>query len=410
MSSAPATPVDTASTGRVSGEHLGCGRSALLGVLLFVSLFLGSLLVYLVFAIPGSWFPDAPVRKWTASDLSVTRGVARMAGDELILTQADPSGIALVAVTGDLRSSEYASVTWMVEGLADNAEAKLLWTTDVRPDKVNSIPIRVAAGHPLPVVVKGNVEWRGHIKGLAIAVHGSLAQPLRFKGVTASPMGARQVLGDRVGGWFAFEGWNGASINTIVGGDDYQEVPLPVLLAVVVILGAGVVGGLQLWRRERFNYRVPAVLAALFLAAWAFLDTRWTWNLIRQERVTTAQFMGKDARGKLLANEDAALYAFVERARAVLPPTPVRIVVLADADYFRGRAAYHLYPHNVYFQPRSNQLPAPTSLHAGDWLLVFQRRGIQFDASQGKLRWDTGETLNAEVKLVEPGAALFLIR
>jgi hypothetical protein len=47
---------------------------------------------------------------------------------------------------------------------------------------------------------------------------------------------------------------------------------------------------------------------------------------------------------------------------------------------------------------------------SGDWLLVFQRSGIQYDAAQHKLRWDGGQTVSANVKLVEPGAALFLIQ
>ncbi len=93
-----------------------------------------------------------------------------------------------------------------------------------------------------------------------------------------------------------------------------------------------------------------------------------------------------------------------------MPASPARVFVAADADYFRGRAAYHLYPHNVYFSPRGNALPPASELHAGDWLLVYLRKGIQYDASQGKVRWDGNQTVSVELKLVEPGAALFLVR
>jgi hypothetical protein len=84
--------------------------------------------------------------------------------------------------------------------------------------------------------------------------------------------------------------------------------------------------------------------------------------------------------------------------------------VAADVNYFRGRAAYHLYPHSVYFDARSNELQWTDALRPGDWLLVYQRRGIQYDASRQLLRWETGRTTSAELKLVEPGAALFRIR
>jgi hypothetical protein len=40
---------------------------------------------------------------------------------------------------------------------------------------------------------------------------------------------------------------------------------------------------------------------------------------------------------------------------------------------------------------------------------VFRRHAIQFDRAQGKLRWDGNQTVNAELKLLEPGAALFVI-
>ena len=37
-------------------------------------------------------------------------------------------------------------------------------------------------------------------------------------------------------------------------------------------------------------------------------------------------------------------------------------------------------------------------------------KGIQFDAAQGKLRWDNREPVAAELKLSARGAALFLVR
>jgi hypothetical protein len=49
-------------------------------------------------------------------------------------------------------------------------------------------------------------------------------------------------------------------------------------------------------------------------------------------------------------------------------------------------------------------------MHAGDWLLVYRQRGIQFDRSQGKVRWGDNQIVGAELKLVGPGGALFLIR
>ena len=62
------------------------------------------------------------------------------------------------------------------------------------------------------------------------------------------------------------------------------------------------------------------------------------------------------------------------------------------------------------FASRTNVLPEPAQLRAGDWITVYFRKGIQYDAAQGKLRWDNREPVSAELKLSGRGAALFLVR
>ena len=376
---------------------------------IFVVVLLACALLYLAFVVPKQWFPHEAPRTWSATDLAVSRGSGRLVNNELFVTPSDASGVAIVAVTSDFRSSEYATITWSVDDLPENTDVRLLWTNDVRPDKVNSAPIEVRFGHTLPVVVADDAAWLGRIKGLAIAIRVPAAQRVRFRGVTASPAGAFNIVEDRFRDWFAFEGWNGASINTIVGGTDNQPVRLPIAIAVLVALSTVAFAALRHLRPARFTIPIGTAAAVFFLAGWFLLDVRWASNLVRQERSTAALFHGKDMRERHLASDDAQLYAFIEKARAVMPSTPTRIIVVADADYFRGRAAYHLYPHNAYFDPRGNAMPPASTLRPGDWLLVFQRKGIQYDRSQGKLRWDGDQTVNAELKLLDSGNALFLI-
>jgi len=207
--------------------------------------------------------------------------------------------------------------------------------------------------------------------------------------------------------WLAFERWSGSSINTITGGAEVQELPLPTFLAVAMVIAATLWFALA-WRTRR-TASLPAVIAVLFVATWLLLDAQWTWNLARQVAETQAQFGGKDWRQRHLAAEDGPLFQFVEKARAKLPAKPVRVFVIADAAYFRGRGAYHLYPHNVLFDPFRNTLPKATSLHAGDYVLAYQRRGVQYNAEEKKLRFEGGDSVSAEAVLVEPGAVLFRI-
>lgn len=380
------------------------------GALILVAVAIATAVGYLAFAVPGAWFPHASLRSWDAKELTLARGTGRIAGDDLVVSAPGADGITLVTVTTDLRSSEYAGVAWSVRNLREDADVRLLWRTDVRPDKLESMAIPVESGRTLPIVMAGHPAWIGHVTGLALAIHGALPEPALIAGVAAQPMGVVGIARARLHEWFAFEPWNGASINTITGGADNQPVPLPAALALVVAVSGLVAFLLWRYRSRVFEGALPVVLAGFFLAGWLVLDGRWAWNLLRQEHATAAQYADKDLDEKHLASEDAPLYAFVEKALAVMPKTPVRVFIAADADYFRGRAAYHLYPHSVYFNPRSNVLPAPSAMRAGDWILVFRRHGIQFDRAQSRLRWDGNPPLNAELKLVAPGAALFVVR
>jgi len=94
----------------------------------------------------------------------------------------------------------------------------------------------------------------------------------------------------------------GTSINTLAGGADVQDLPLPALLAATIILAA--LAWYALARRRGFATALPAALAVLFVGGWLLLDLRWTVNLGRQVRATAAQYAGKDWRESRLAAED----------------------------------------------------------------------------------------------------------
>lgn len=390
---------------------LGIGRrDAVRAGAIFVLVLVACVVGYLLSAVPGTWFPRTTAMAWTANDLELVRGAGRIVGDELVVGTPDANQITLVSLVTDLRSSEYRGVAWTIAGLPRGADVRLLWRSDVRPETLNSQRVQIERGRTLVTVVANDPGWIGTINGLALAIHGPLSQPVRIRGVTAKPLGAIEIIGDRLAEWFAFEPWNGASIDTIAGGADNRPIPLPAALAVVVGASALIAWSLARWRPHLVAAGMPGMLAAFFLVGWFVLDARWTGNLLRQEHATALQYAGKDAKDKHLASEDGPLFAFIQKALVVMPPQPVRVFIAADADYFRGRAAYHLYPHSPYFSPRSNDLPNASAVHAGDWFLVYQRHGIQFDSGHGNLRWDGNQVVSAELKLVEPGAALFVIR
>jgi hypothetical protein len=387
-------------------DVVGARRAAFTFLLAFVV----CTLVYLAFAVQGKWFSSVSNRFFGAESLVMARGSAIREGEEFVITRAGQGGETIVSVVTDLRSSDFPVIAWVAIDVPEAAQVALLWHTDYEPAQVRKLPMRVVSGRLLPVAVSTDPHWIGRITGLALAIHGPLPQPIRIRGVIAKPADAKETLLDRIREWTALEPWTGTSINTVTGGADIQDLPLPLLLVVALAIAAVVL----MWQfRRQLRTIAPSlaiVIAGLFVLAWFALDARWTFNLARQAYETSLRYAGKDWRNKHLAADDAPLFAFIEKVRALLPQTPARVFVLADEHYYRGRAAFHLYPHNVWYEPYYNTVPPANRLHAGDFIVVYQRRGVQYDAAARRLRWDGDVTVPAELKLADGGGALFVVR
>jgi hypothetical protein len=385
---------------------VGARRAALT----FLLALAGCALVYLAFAVQGKWVSSVSNRFFGANSLVMARGSAVREGDEFVITRAGQGGETVVSIVTDLRSSDFPVIAWVAIDVPEAAKVALLWHTDYEPAQVRKLPVRVVSGRLLPVVVGSDSHWIGRITGLALSIHGPLPRPVRIRGVIAKPADAKETMLDRIREWTTLEPWTGASINTVTGGADIQDLPLPLLLVISMAIAAAAL----IWQfRRQLRTTAPSlamVIAGLFALAWFALDARWTFNLARQANETSLRYAGKDWRDKHLAADDGPLFAFIEKTRALLPQTSTRVFVLADEHYYRGRAAFHLYPHNVWYAPYYNAVPPADRLRTGDFIVVYQRRGVQYDAAAQRLRWDGDVTIPAELKLVDGGGALFAVR
>jgi hypothetical protein len=401
MTDSPALPATAPATASPSARLAAVGAAAF-GIVVCV-------IGYLALAAPGSWFSAARTLQWSAGELTLARGAGALTPNGLALTAPDPTRTVVVSFATSFRARDYPLIEWDVTGIPPGVEAALLWHNDYQPSRVLARPLIVEAGRLVPAQVAGERDWIGRIGGLALVLRGSFTVPIIVRGAAAKPQTPLQVLGDRGREWLAFEAWNGASVNNIVGGADAQDLPLPVLLAAVTGSAILAYAGLARWRWRALWPSLAVVSAVFFLGAWLILDLRWQWNLLRQNEITHQQYAGKSWRERHLAAEDGALFAFIEKVRAKLPPPPARVFIVADAHYFRDRGAYHLYPYNVYFDPWRNTMPPPSALRRGDYLVVYQRKGVEYDAAQRLLRWDGLAPVSARLLLVDAGDALFRI-
>jgi len=365
---------------------------------------------YLAVAAPGRWLDAPPSLQWRAPELAVTRGTGQLAPGGLVISAPDATRTVVISLNTSFRARDYPVIEWDAAGVPDNVEATMLWYSDIDASRVFRHSLIVEDGRLAPVTLVQDRGWIGRIGGLALVLQGSFAEPIVVPGAAAKPMSATQVLGDRVREWLAFEPWNGASINGLIGGADVQDLPLPALLGAVAGIAALAYAGLARWKPLVFGPVLGAGVAAMFVIAWIAVDARWQWNLLRQASVTHAQYAGKSWQERHLAAEDGPLFAFIEKVRAKLPDPPARVFMVAAAQSLRNRGAYHLYPYNVYFDPWSDTVPPPSAVRPGDFIVVYQRKGIQFDAAQHRLRWDDQAPIGVELLLVDAGAALFRVR
>ena len=370
------------------------------------------LVVFAIATAPGPWFPRVETKKLTYRDFTMSRGTGQAQniqylGDALTITATDPEGLALVSAHTDLRSTEYPIVAWQADDLSDTADVTFLWRTDYAPGKVNSRRVTVVGGRIVPVIVAGDPNWVGRITGVALAIRGPMPEQPHLAGVNFRPGGLPDTFREIFAGWVALERWSGTSINTRTGGADIQELPLSMLLVASAVVTLLVWFG---WHRVRGRASAwPVVLAAMFVAAWIALDVQWIANLARQVGETREQFAGKDWRARHEAADDAEVFKFIERVRAQLPAAPARVFMLADAVPLRGRGAYYLYPHNVLFDPFGTSMPRAGELRPGDYIVVYRRRGVQYNKEARRVRFEGGESVDAELVLFEPGGAVFKI-
>ena len=350
----------------------------------------------------------AAPKSYEAAKMSVPRGVGRLQPDGLA-AQGVGNDVLIVAVATDFRARDLETIDWDVSGLPADADVRLLFNSDYTPRRVHNRPLAIEDGRLRPIAMTGDRDWLGRITGLAIAVRAG-GEPIRVRSVTAKPLSLTQLLADRAREWFRFEPWTGTSINSVTGGASSQNLPLAIPVAIAALLALGIVVLLRRLLPSRYPRGIASIAVLVFVVAWLVLDVRWTANLARQAFATIERYGGRDAAARLLAAEDGELVAFIDKAKALMPGDPQRILVMSDAHYFRGRAGWHLFPHRVAWEPVRDVPPSPGMLKSGDYVLVWRRPGAQFDAGKGRVRFDNGVELPATMLLVERGSALFAIR
>ena len=344
---------------------------------------------------------DAPPIVRPGRQLAPNTPNARASGEAMLVANRREAPLTILAVANPpLRAEDYGLVTLQAGDVPRGIELALIWVRVDDPGRPHEQVIDVSGARAIPTLLDRNAEWKGSVRFLAIGVKGVADRPVEIRAFRLEPLGTSSAIADVVRAWTRFERWDGRSINVLFGGRDMQRAWLPPL-AFLAALIAALVARTHAMRRDRRP--TAAALALPFLIAWIVVDARWQANLFHQARETLADFGGRSYDERHLAMEDGDLFRFARAAMEKLPNEPVRVFATSDIEYYRRRAGYHLYPHNVLAYDWAD----PGVIRPGDYLFLFQKNDVRYDGNVGELQWSSGAKLAVEPLLARRGAGLF---
>lgn len=355
----------------------------------------------------GPWSPAAEPLRLEGSRFAL-RGVGRAEGSRIVIQGPGPDGHMLAAINLEvpLEASNYRYVTVRASGPWPSGGVSFVWRVRGVEDKVRRIELSPSGGRILPAILGTIDGWSGSVIGVGVIINGELSGPFAVESIELSPSSGWTTVGGIVSDWLEFEPWDGGSIHFMSGGNPDLKFPLPLYLGISFLGAIGLYLFIVLLGHTTFD---PRVALAIALLGWAVIDTRWQLNLWRQLDMTRLQYAGKSWEAKRLVAEDGHLFAFMREAAAKLGDAPAHVFVFADEEFERVRGAYHLYPRNVTVQPKRQSLLPASTFKPGDVLVVYRKRGVDYNAAEKTLRWDGSQAVKADLVHASGGSAVFRV-
>lgn len=355
----------------------------------------------------GPWMAAASARTITGAQLQV-RGVSRVEQSGVLLQGAgeDGSVIAVLNLAAPIDAASYRFVDVRARGEFPSGGLEFVWRVQGSETTVRKAEVVVFGGRLVPLTLGAVDGWSGKIVGLGLIARGDFREPFLVESIELRPSWVGTTMGTMLAHWLEFEPWDGGSIHFMAGGNPSLKHPLPLFLGISFIAAIGIYLLLIVLGHTRLEAKAALAIALL---GWAVIDVRWQLNLLRQLDMTRAQYAGKSWEDKRLAAEDGELFAFMREAKARIGAAPVHVYVFSDQEFDRVRGAYHLYPKNVSVQPRRQSLLPAATYKAGDVLVLYRKRGVEYNAPEKRLRWEGTQVIAADLVYFHRGGAVFRV-
>jgi len=338
-------------------------------------------------------------------DLALVQGTGHKDGPSYVLEAPAADGAAVLAAKlTPFSAKEFSRVEWNIES-AQGPQLAFVWRTRENPRRTYSKPLQWLVTGAAPLTLTADDGWSGTITGVGL-IAAAMNTPVRVRSLRIVSPSVFAAADDLARQWSSRNPLRGYSVNYPFDAERGHDLPAVVAVAIAEAAALAIYLLLARWRGWPRDRRV---LWGIFLGGWLLLDVRWQTNLWRETGARAERFAGKSTGQMHLAAEDAPLYTLMGKMKGALPGTPVRVFLYCDNDNLCARAAFLLYPHNVYRAGR-RALPAPEELHEGDYLLLAYSRALGYDRGNQVAVWQDGRTKPADEILLEPGALLLKVR
>jgi hypothetical protein len=356
----------------------------------------------------GPWSARVEPRAIPGAQLQLVRGTVRVEGGAMYLEKPAEDGSIIVSANLEvpIEASDFRIARVRIAGAFPKEGLSLVWRTEKPMKTVPRMPVQSSGGRVLPVTLGAIDGWSGKIIGVGLVSRGPLAGPLLVDRIEFVPTSVWTTIDGMVSDWVEFEPWDGGSIHFMAGGNPSLRHPLPLFLGIAMLVAIGLYLVVIVLGHTRFE---PQAALAIALLGWAVVDARWQLNLWKQLDITRYQYAGKSWEEKRRSAEDGRLFEFMTAAKAKIGDAPAHVFVFADDEFDRVRGAYHLYPRNVTVQPKRQSLLPAATFKAGDFLVLYRKRGVQYSPSEKVMRWDATESIRAELVHFSEGSAVFRV-
>jgi len=356
----------------------------------------------------GPYLSSVEPRTIAGAKLEVVRGTVRIEGDATWLEKPAGDGTLIVSARVDppIEAGDYRFARVRIAGAFPKGDLSLIWRTDKGEAKVPRLPVISSGGRVLPIALGSIDGWSGRIIGVGLVSRGALTGPLLVDRIEFRPSSVWSTIDTMVSDWAEFEPWDGGSIHFMAGGNPSLRHPLPLFLGIAFAVAIGLYLFVIVLGHARFE---PQAALAIALLGWAVIDVRWQLNLWKQLDITRWQYAGKSWEDKRRAAEDGRLFEFMREAGRKIGAAPAHVFVFADDEFDRVRGAYHLYPKNVTVQPKRQALLPAATYRPGDVLVVYRKRGVEYNPAEKSLRWEGEQSLRADMIHFSEGSAVFRV-